>query len=103
MKDTFFCLHKQGKFSESLEYLGNVLLMFPFIARVDEYVVDVSKGKSVQELSKGLIHKTLKNRRAVNKTIWHHQVFVVPSWRDESCFPFVSLSDSDQIICAPEI
>lgn len=74
MKDTFLCFYKQGEFSESVEHLGNVLLMFPFIARVNEYVIDVNKDEPVQVLSKDLIHETLKYRRGINKTIWHHHI-----------------------------
>ena len=53
--------------------------------------------------SEDVIHKTLKSCRHVHKSEGHDMPFEGAVVGAESCFPFIALSDMDQVVCVMEV
>ena len=103
VENALFCFQEQGKLSEPLKYLGDMMLMVRSVTGEDENIINIHENKVVQEFSEDLIHETLEHSGGVYQAIRHHQIFVVPCRGDERRFPLVSFSNSNQVICAPEV
>lgn len=62
--------------------------------------INISNVKDVENVLEYLIDQRLKYSWSVGEFIGHNQVFVVALGGVKDCFPFVSLPNKDEIICA---
>ena len=70
---------------------------------VDEYVVEVHQYTNIEQVTEDVIHEALESGRCVGKSERHHTPFEGAVVSLESCLPFVTLSDLDQMVGGLEV
>ena len=85
------------------EYLTDVLFVLFFGVGVDEDVIQVYQHASIGEVTKDVIHEVLEGGGHVHKSKRHDTPFKGAIAGAESGLPFITLSDSDQMVHIPEV
>ena len=80
-------------FSELLEYLTQVLLMFLFILRVHQNIINEHHDELIQKLHKHLVHHVHEIGRCVSQTKLHNGVLVQPISGGKYCLGYILLSN----------
>ena len=88
---------------ESLQDFAHMLSMLVRVLGIDQYVVQVYDHAHVQHVLEDIIHKTLKRCWSVRKAIVHDLEFIRTVASAKSGFPFISISNADQVVCSSEI
>ena len=89
--------------SEATEYLADMLYMLFFRVRIDEDVIQVYQHAYIEQVTEDVIHKTLKSGRCIRKSKGHDTPFEGAVAGAESGFPFIALSDTDQVVRMTEV
>ncbi len=63
-------------------------------------VVNIHYYPSIQHVSEDVINEGLEHGRTTDQSKQNHQVFVVSCASGKGCFPFVTLSEANKIVCA---
>ena len=88
---------------EALENFSDMASVFFFGVRVDEYVIKVHQYTNIEQVTKDVIHEALESGRCVGESERHYAPFKGAVASLESCLPFVTLSDSDQMVGMLEV
>ena len=88
---------------EVAEYLVDVPYMLFFRVRIDEDVIKVYQHAYIEQVAEDVIHKTLKSSGCICKSERHDMPFEGAIAGVESGFPFVTLSDMDQVVRVMEV
>ena len=89
--------------SEAAEYLTDVPYMLFFRVRIDEDVIQVYQHAYIEQVTEDVIHKMLKSSRRICKSKRHDTPFKRAIAGMESGFPFITLMDTDQVVCMTEV
>lgn len=73
------------------------------VVGVDEDVVEVNDAEDVEVLAKGVVHEVLEGCWSVGETEGHDGVLEVAVAAAKGGFPFVSGSDSNEVVRAAQI
>ena len=88
---------------ESLEYFTDMLGVLFQVLGVDEDVIEIDDHEHVEEIGEDVIHEVLEHCWHICEPKGHHTPFEGSVVGVESGFPFVTLSDLDQVICMAEV
>lgn len=55
----------------------------------DENVIQINKGKYIDEVPKDVVDQSLKDCRGVSQPARHEQILIMTGWGVEGCFPLV--------------
>src|SRR5689334_11383654 len=89
--------------SERIEHLSKVILVFFFRIRINNDVVEIHDNEFSKEISKSVVHYSLKCRRCICETEGHREEFVLSRPCIKSRFRYRSFTDFDLIISRCEI
>ena len=103
MKFTFVGMGQKSISMESAQYFPDMFLVLGNIVGIDENVVQIHDDTNVKHVSEDVIHKSLEGCGSVSKPFRHYQPLERPVSGSECSFPFFSSSESDEVICMPEI
>lgn len=90
-------------FDESFENGLNVLDMFRERIGIDQDIINVYDDPFTEHITEDVIYEGLEDGRTIDQAKGHDPVFIVPSGGGESRLPFITLSDTDEIISTSEI
>ncbi len=96
MEFTFFSFGVE--LHEALQHWSDVTIVFLQSVWINQDVVNVYNYPSVEHVSEDVIHERLEDWRTVSKAEGHNQVLVVPTSGRKGRFPFISLSDTNQVV-----
>jgi hypothetical protein len=82
-------------FPKTPQYFKDVFPMFGRIIGLDEYIVKVHDDAYIKQISKDVIHETMKDRGTVGQAEWHNLPFEQAVTGSECSFPLVVFGDSD--------
>ena len=68
MEFIFFCFSIKASFVEMLEYFFNMPVMFKYVIRVDEYIIQIDHNTDIQKDREKAIYKLLEDYRSISKT-----------------------------------
>ena len=103
MKETLIGMGIEVMLSETSENFLDMVSVFFLGVGVDEYVVEVHQYTNIKQVTKDVIHEALESGGCVGESERHYAPFERAIAIPESCFPFVALSDSDQMVGMPEV
>ena len=89
--------------SEASENFSDMALVFFFGVGVDEYVVKVHQYTNIEQVAKDVIHEALESSGCIGESKRHYVPFEGAIVSPESCLPFVTLLDLDQMVGVPEV
>ena len=75
MEFTFLCFGIKTSLAETLEYFFHMLVMFRYIIRVDEYIIQIDHDTDIQKIRENVVHKLLEGYRSIGKTEEHYRLF----------------------------
>ena len=70
---------------------------------VDEYVIKVHQYTNIKQVTKDVIHEVLESSRCIGESKRHYTPLEGAVASLESCFPFIALLNSDQMVSMPEV
>ena len=82
-EDALVPVNHQIVVRQHLKGLSEVLGMFLFVARCNQYVIQVDK--CIGEVSQDVIHQTLKRLPSVGEAEWHPHKLKQAEWGDHCC------------------
>ena len=88
---------------EPSEYLLDMFDMLFWVLRVDEDVIEVDNHEHVKEVREDIIHEVLESSRCICEPKGHHTPFKGSVSGAECGLLFITLSDTDQVICVLEV
>src|SRR3984957_18118431 len=89
--------------AEALQYRPNVFLMFGWVVRIDEDIIQIDDDVNVGEVVEDVVHEVLKGGWSVGKPRGHHQIFEKAVAGVEGSFPLVAFSNADIIVTGAEV
>ena len=96
---TFLQFEGKGKFSHALENSEGAESVDFGIIREDEKIIHIDNEPSFgNHVSERVVHKSLESGRGVAKSKEHDSRFKESLVSNESCFPLVSVLDSNIVI-----
>ena len=81
-----------------LEHSPDMMDMLMQSLREDQNVIEIDEDKLVEHVSEHVLKQGLKNSRGIGEAEGHYQVLVMPRRSVKCRFPFISLSDPDQMV-----
>lgn len=66
-------------------------------------IIQIYKHKAVQEIPQYVINQSLEYRRCIGGSEGHYQILKMSQRGVKDHLPLITLPDSDQMICVPEI
>ena len=73
MKFTFLCFGIKTNLTEILEYFLNMSVMFGYVIRVDEYIIQIDYDTNIQNIRENVVYKLLEDYRSISKTKEHYR------------------------------
>src|ERR1700731_1041533 len=102
MKFTLHQVQEETVLPEPSEYLSDMFNVLFQVLRVDEDVVEVDNHECVKEVGEDVIHEVLESGRCICEPKGHHTPFKGSVSGAECGLPFITLGDTDQVICMLE-
>ena len=103
MEETLIGTGIEMMVSEALENFSDMVSVFFLGVRVDEYVVEVHQYTNIKQVAKDIIHEVLESSGCIGESERHYAPFEGAIASLESCFPFIALSDLDQMVGVLEV
>ena len=103
MEETLIGMGVEMMLSEALENFSDMASVFFLGVRVDEYVIEVHQYTNIKQVTEDVIHEVLESSGCIGESKRHYTPFEGAIASPESCLPFVTLSDSDQMVGVPEV
>jgi len=75
VKFTFLYFGIKTSLVEILKYFFNMLVIFGYVIRVDEYVIQIDNDTDIQEIRENIVHESLKSHKSIGKTKEHYRPF----------------------------
>ncbi len=69
----------------------------------DQDVIQIDENEPVDHVTEDVVDQGLEHSRSVGQPAGHNQVFKVSKGGVEGCFPFVSLADTDKVVCTAQV
>ena len=88
---------------ELSENFSDMASVFFLGVGVDEYVIEVYQYTNIEQVAKNIIHEALESGGCIGESERHYMSFKGAIASLESHLPFVTLSDSDQMVGMPEV
>ena len=88
---------------ELSENFLDMALVFFLEVGVDEDVIQVHQYTNIEQVTKNIIHEVLESGRCIGESERHYMPFKGAVASLESCLPFVTLLDSDQMVGMLEV
>ena len=73
------------------------------VFREYEYVVQVDDQKFVEEVAEDVVHEGLEGGWGIGETEGHDEGFKMTIACAESCLPFISLSNANEVVSASKV
>ena len=102
MEETLIGTGVEVMLLEASENFSDMALVFFLGVRVDEYVVEVHQYTNIEQVAEDVIHEVLESSVCVGESKRHYTPFKGAIASLESCLPFITLSDSGQMVGVPE-
>ena len=103
MEETLIGMGIEMMLSEVSENFSDMASVFFLGVGVDEYVIKVHQYTNIKQVAKDIIHEALESGRCISKSKRHYVPFKGAIASPESRLPFVTFSDSDQMVSMPEV
>ena len=103
MEETLIGAGIEVMLSEASENFLDMALVFFFGVGVDEYVIEVYQNTNIEQVTKDIIHEALESGGCIGESERQYMPFEGAIASPESCLPFITLLDSDQMIGMPEV
>jgi len=75
VKFAFLCFGIKTSLAKMLEYFFHILVMFGYIIRVDEYIIQIDHDTDIQKVGENVIHESLEGHGSIDKTERHYRLF----------------------------
>ena len=95
MEETLISVGIEVMLSELSENFLDIVSVFFFGVRVDEYVVEVYQCTNIKQVAEDVIREALESGRCIGESERHYTPFEGAIVSPESHLPYVALSDSD--------
>ena len=86
-----------------MEYLSDMFLMFFGVVQVYEDVIEINDNMDVKHVTETVIHEPLESCWSICEAKRHNHPFEGSVMCLESCLPFNTFSNADQVISMLEI
>ena len=103
MEETFIGVGIEVMLLEASENFLDMASVYFLGVRVDEYVIEVHQYTNIEQVPKDVIHEVLESGGCIGESERHYTPFKGAVASPESCLPFVTLSDLDQMEGVPEV
>ena len=98
MEETLIGTGVEMMLLEASENFSDMASVFFLRVRVDENVVEVHQYTNIEQVAEDVIHEALESGRCIGESERHYAPFEGAVASPESHFPFIALSDSDQMV-----
>ena len=85
------------------KHFPNVFFVILHIVQVNQDVVKVNYHADMEHICEYQVYKPLKCGRGIGEAKRHHQPLVGAVSGSEGCFPLVTISDANQMVCMPKV
>ena len=103
MEETLTGVGVEVMLSEASKNFSDMVSVFFLRVRVDEYVVKVHQYTNIKQVAKDVIHEALESGGCIGESKRHCMPFEGAIASLESHLPFITLSDSDQMVGVLEV
>ncbi|CAJ0965230.1 unnamed protein product [Ranitomeya imitator] len=77
-------------------------MRLPIIGK-NQNIVQIYNQEFIKISPEDIMHEGLKNRWSIRESEWHHKLFKMAFGRIKRSFPFITLLNTNKIICPPKI